>query len=82
MGGRGLKQNVPRGFLLPVESSCRPTSKDSLSVCDLDVFRQARYCVVTTDITNPRVRQTDTSGHDPAYTMPFHVTIEVEFLRH
>lgn len=31
-------------FFLPVESSCRPTSKDSLSVCDLDVFKQARYC--------------------------------------
>lgn len=32
---------------LPVESSCRPTSNDSLSVWDLDVFKQARYCEAT-----------------------------------
>lgn len=36
--------NCAKGVLLPVESSCSPTSKDSLSVCDLDVFKQARYC--------------------------------------
>lgn len=41
---RWIKANCAKGFLLPVESSCSPTSKDSLSVCDLDVFKQARYC--------------------------------------
>lgn len=30
-------------FAAPVECSCRPTSKDSLSVRDLDVFKQVRY---------------------------------------
>ena len=29
---------------VPDESSCKPTSNDSLSVRDLEVFRQARYC--------------------------------------
>lgn len=38
------KRELHRSFYLPVESSCRPTSKESLSVCDLDVFKQARYC--------------------------------------
>jgi len=30
-------------MLLPIESSSRPTSKDSLSVRDLEVFRHVRY---------------------------------------
>lgn len=31
------------GSAAPVECSCRPTSNDSLSVRDLDVFKQVRY---------------------------------------
>lgn len=42
-------QTVCKLSCLPVESSCSPTSKDSLSVCDLDVFKQARYWVGETE---------------------------------
>ena len=42
--GEDESKQWERLTLLPVESSCSPTSKDSLSVCDLDVFKQARYC--------------------------------------
>ena len=58
-----------RAVLLPVESSCRPTSKDSLSVCDLDVFKQARYC-------GQRTRQNH-KGQSGAvtHTSAVHVTV-------
>lgn len=45
---RMMMQMVGGGAVpLPVESSCSPTSKDSLSVCDLEVFKQARYCALS-----------------------------------
>lgn len=37
-----LKKGVP-SLVLPVESSCKPTSKASLSVSDRDVVKQLRY---------------------------------------
>lgn len=38
---------VPVSHTVPIESSCSPTSNDSLSVRDLDVFKQVKYWGVT-----------------------------------
>lgn len=34
---------LEKSLVLPVESSCKPTSKASLSVSDRDVVKQLRY---------------------------------------
>lgn len=64
---RWMKANYTKGFLLPVESSCRPTSKDSLSVWDLDVFKQARYCGQQTQ--DKAVTHTHSSAEDVIYSL-------------
>lgn len=48
---------------LPVESSCKPTSKASLSVSDRDVVKQLRYWTEKLDLGHDRyvVNRTDAS---------------------
>lgn len=44
VGGFNIWSACKSACAVPVECSCRPTSNDSLSVRDLDVFKQVRYC--------------------------------------
>lgn len=46
---------------LPVESSCKPTSKASLSVSDRDVVKQLRYWTEKLDLGRYVVNKTDAS---------------------
>lgn len=41
--GGGPRSDEPEGAEQPVESSCRPTSKASLSVSERDVVKQLKY---------------------------------------
>lgn len=57
---------LPSIIQAPVESSCRPTSKASLSVSDLDVVKQLRYCTMRWDDQTILVSVT-TSSHEGVF---------------
>lgn len=46
---------VPVSHTVPIESSCSPTSNDSLSVRDLDVFKQVRYWWVKNELLSKAI---------------------------